>query len=207
VAKRIVKIIKLTTDKSGELELEKIVPFQGKIKNLDSKMKSKLRTSILKQGFTFPLFIWKNTAGKNYCIDGHQRITVLQELKKEGYFVPKLPVFFIKARTSKEAKIKLLSAESKYGKLQVDELNAFIEEARIDLDGMSTFEFPEFNLEQITMHLGNDWQIEKEKMQNDKRIHILFSFHPDLFSKIEPHLKKIIQIKGVEYEQSTNQKR
>jgi ParB-like chromosome segregation protein Spo0J len=44
----------------------------------------------------------------------------------------------------------------------------------------------------------------EESIQAYERTHILFSFEPSLLMKIEPHLKAIMEIEGVEYEQGSN---
>ena len=43
-----------------------------------------------------------------------------------------------------------------------------------------------------------------EEIQGYKRVHILLSFSPEKFLSVEPHLKKILQIEGIEYEQASN---
>ena len=50
---------------------------------------SKLKNSIVNDGFSFPFYLWKN---HNYIIDGNGRNIALNELENEGYLIPELPV-------------------------------------------------------------------------------------------------------------------
>lgn len=62
-----------------------------------------LKTSILKHGFALPFAVWNNK-GKYYCVDGHTRKEVLNELIADGVSVPdKLKAFEVLARDRKEA--------------------------------------------------------------------------------------------------------
>jgi hypothetical protein len=44
----------------------------------------------------------------------------------------------------------------------------------------------------------------KENLEPFKKTHILLSFHPQIMLKIQSLLQQIIEIEGVEYEQSSN---
>ncbi len=136
---------------SSELEhidVDDLEPLQGELKKLSEANFNKLRKSILEKGFKLALHVWKN-GGVNYLIDGHQRVHVLQQLKKQGEIVPKLPCAIVEAKNYSEAKETVLMAVSQYGKLDKDGFQDFIEGEDFDL---GDFDFPDvgddfFNLD------------------------------------------------------------
>ncbi len=64
----------------------------------------------MKYGWIAPIFIWN----KNYILDGHGRLLILEQLLKEGYIINDLPIVDIEAKTKKEAAQILLAINSKY---------------------------------------------------------------------------------------------
>ena len=126
------KEVKVACQAAATIKLEDIKPFQGDLKELSEPSYQKLRQAILRHGFSFPLFIWKD--GKdNYCIDGHQRDKVLRRLRGEGYKIPPLPCAFIQADDEKQAKEKLLMAASVYGEINSAGLRVLVEDAKLDI--------------------------------------------------------------------------
>jgi hypothetical protein len=138
--------IKITCDTKLYLPLENILDFQGELKSLSSTNYERLKKQILEQGFSAPIFVWKNNA-KYYCLDGTQRRLVLTRLKAEGYKIPDLPAVEIFAKTKLEAKKKLLSYVSQFGKVESQGLYEFIIEAEIPIEDMSDFEIPEIDMD------------------------------------------------------------
>lgn len=140
--------IKITCDTKLYLPLENILDFQGELKSLSSTNYERLKKQILEQGFSAPIFVWKNDA-KYYCLDGTQRRLVLNKLKGEGYKVPDLPCVEIFAKTKTEAKKKLLSYVSQFGKVESQGLYEFIIEAEIPIEDMADFEIPEIDMDEF----------------------------------------------------------
>lgn len=136
--------IKIACETKLYLPLENLTPFQGSLK--DHGNKEKLKKQILEQGFAAPIFVWKND-GKYYILDGHGRCSALQDLKNTGYKIPDLPCVEIHAKTKREAKKKLLSYVSQFGKVTGAGLYEFITEAELDLEELEDFEIPEIDLE------------------------------------------------------------
>lgn len=136
--------IKIACETKLYLPLENLKPFQGSLK--DHGNKEKLKKQILDQGFAAPIFVWKND-GKYYILDGHGRCSALQDLKSTGYKIPDLPCVEIHAKTKREAKKKLLSYVSQFGKVTGAGLYEFINEAELTLEELDDFEIPEINLE------------------------------------------------------------
>jgi hypothetical protein len=132
---------------SDFLPLEAIEEFQGNFKRRTQKEIEQIITSILKFGFSFPCFCWKQNS-HNYCLDGHGRILALQEMKKQGYDIPELPVVFIDAQDEAEAKQKMLRLNSQYGIIDIEGFRDFIAGLEIEwgdlaLPSGDLFEFPD----------------------------------------------------------------
>lgn len=138
--------IKITCDTKLYVPLENLVPFQGELKTLSDFNYLKLKDQILEEGFCAPVFVWKND-GNYYLLDGHQRTLTCQQMKKEGYTIPDLPAVEIFAKTKREAKKKLLSYVSQFGKVDSQGLYEFIIEAEIPIEEMKDFEIPEIDMD------------------------------------------------------------
>jgi 16S rRNA G966 N2-methylase RsmD len=125
--------IKINCTGTELITLDKFIELQGNLKTLSKENYNKLKNSILKYGFSFPVFCWLNN-NKHYILDAHQRINTLKELQKEGYEVPALPTVFIEAENRKQAKELLLQLNSNYGKITDEGLYEFINEIGSELD-------------------------------------------------------------------------
>lgn len=124
----------LVTCKSADtIPLDKIIDFQGELKELNQKSYTKLKESILLHGITFPLSCWLS---KNvyYDLDGHQRCKVLKRMRDEGYVIPDIPVTLVDAKDKKEARKKLLLASSSYADITPQSLNNFLKDSGIDFE-------------------------------------------------------------------------
>ena len=106
--------VEVTCSTGDFLNLSQLTKFQGKLKFREEKDIEKVKKSILKYGFSFPFFVWKNK-NWNYILDGHGRELALKELEKEGYEIPPLPVVYISATDDNDAKEKLLRINSRFG--------------------------------------------------------------------------------------------
>jgi len=144
------KTLKITCKGYATIELDKIHPMQGQLKELSEQNFQKLKNQILKHGFSAPFFIWQNADGVKMITDGHQRYRVLTVLREEGYTIPPLPYVEIEAKNEKEAAEKLLSFVSQYGKTTNDGLYEFMHEFELDKDVFNNLEIPELNLEAFT---------------------------------------------------------
>ena len=124
-------IIKINCEGSDVLPLNEIKPFQGDIKTLSDKNRERLKTVIIKYGFTCPFFIWEHE-GQNYLLDGHQRLNVLNWMQNDGWKIPKLPVVYIHADTEKKAKQLLLHITSQYGEFNKQNIKEIIDKFNIN---------------------------------------------------------------------------
>ncbi len=193
------KTIKIKCKAAATISLEQLREFQGNLKSLSPKNSEKLRQNILKYGFSAPIFVWQKEEEK-YILDGKQRMTVLLELKKEGYEIPPLPVAYIEADSWKEAKKKLLTITSQFGKIEKEGLEEFL----LDADILKDEIIDDVDFTGIFLEIGDQAQEHEETLKPYQKTHILLSFNPGLFPKIQKHVEKILQVEGVEYEQGSN---
>lgn len=142
------KTIRIECTGVGKIKLEDMEPIQGDLKSLSTTNFEKLKNQILTYGFSAPFFLWKNPKKTKWSItDGTQRFRVLTELKKQGYEVPALPYVEIHAKSELEAKKKLLSYVSTFGKVDKQGLYSYIIEAELGIEDMDDFEIPEVDME------------------------------------------------------------
>jgi hypothetical protein len=189
------KKIEISCKGSGFADFEEIENLQGEIKSLSEANLEKLKKSILKYGFSAPIFIWEN-AGKKWSLDGIQRIKALHSLKDDGYKIPALPIVEIFAKTKKEALEKLYRITSQYGKLSKSDISSQIQNFKLNIDEISIWFDP--------VNIGQSYERKEIELKPYKNIHVLLSFHPDRMPDVIRHLEKIKNIDGVEYEQSSN---
>ena len=141
------KEIRVTAHGADILPIDALIEFQGNLKTITRANLDKLKRSILKHGFTAPIFVWKGV--DNHILDGHQRLKALVEMRQEGYNIPLLPVVYIDADSEVHAKEKLLYITSQYGEFSTDGFTAFAEGLDFDFsdirlaDGEFTFQVDE----------------------------------------------------------------
>jgi len=122
--------LKIACEGADRLSINIMQELKSQIKNLSLKGFDHLKQSLLKYGFSAPIFIWQHD-GINYILDGCQRLKVLQGMQQEGFQIPSLPVDYIEAETEKEAKEKRLHITGQYGKFSLKGLEDLLEEAGI----------------------------------------------------------------------------
>jgi DNA modification methylase len=149
-----VKTIQIQCQGARNVDYKKLKPFQGRLKKLTDENKQKLKSEILENGFTAPIFIWENSLGILYTMDGHQRCKVLAELEKDGYKIPEIPVAIIHAPDEQTAKRRLLGIVSQYGQLTEAGLLGYIEAAKLDPKKLTNFSFPDIDLNGIIDQLA-----------------------------------------------------
>jgi hypothetical protein len=139
------KEIKIKCKAADGMALDELYEFQGELKTISDDELEKLKKSILKYGFSFPVFVWKSKV-----LDGHQRLKAVKQLVSDGYKIKnnKLPVVRIEAKNEKEAAEKLLLINSRYAKIDEGGFQVFSSEFDINLDEMvPLLELPEIVLD------------------------------------------------------------
>jgi hypothetical protein len=132
------KVIKIACKGAGTLPLEKFVELQGELKTLLKEDFEKLKKEILERGFSFTPNVWFDQLNAVcYILDGHQRLRVIRHLvEQEGYTCPPIPYSETFAETYQQAKEKLLSAASQYGRVQNDGLLAYVQDMEMPPEEM-----------------------------------------------------------------------
>lgn len=121
--------------------LERIQTFQGNLKSTDKQRIEKIKASVLKYGFSFPVFIWGLK-----ILDGHQRLTAIKELIEDGHEIDAVPVVRIIAADEKEAAEKLLLINSMYAEITQDGFDEFVNSNEIDISAIDDIlELPEID--------------------------------------------------------------
>jgi len=136
--------IKIACTGAGLEDYRDLVDFQGGFKERTDEDIENMVASILKHGWSYPFFVWKNGETK-YIFDGHGRKPALSLLESRGYIIPLLPSAYIFADNIHEAKIKLLKLNARYGSLTESSYTLFTKNmSEIDLDGVSIkFDIPQ----------------------------------------------------------------
>jgi hypothetical protein len=146
--------------------------FQGDLKKLTKDNYQKLKKLILKLGYSEPISVWKSD-GKNYILNGHQRLRTLLQMQAEGYIVPPVPVNLVEAASRKEAKEKVLAMTSQFGDLDEDGLYEFATDAGLNgvdlLDGYR-FSKGEFDTDKFVHDYYVDSPEEKKKEKTRKPV-------------------------------------
>lgn len=147
------KTVQVTCESTDLIDPDKLTPFQGDLKWLEDKQYEKLKLSLLRHGFSFPVFAWRK--GKtNFVIDAHQRLYALHQMRKEGITLEggKVPVVWIKARDEKHAKELVLAAMSEYGRYDEDSYYEFHNNAGLDWKSVKAFaDFPQIHMGKLSV--------------------------------------------------------
>lgn len=151
--------IKITCDVKDRVDYKSIKPFQGKLKELSKENFEKIKKSILEEGFFMPIGVWENE-GVLSCLDGHQRLLVLEWLENNGHKIPLIPVFRIIADSFKNARKKLLHMVSQYGKVTGQGLYEFSVEAEMGLADFDNFSIPDLNMDSFMQEFFEDNTVE-----------------------------------------------
>lgn len=146
--------IKIACRAADAIDLDQLLAIQGSLKTLSPENAGKLKKQIIESGFRAPIFVWDKPTKKDgkqtyKILDGHQRLTVLTQLRDEGYTIPKLPVAFIEAKDEKDAYKAVLQLSSQFGEMTNDGITAFLETAGLDLSALEEFRFPDLDLDAL----------------------------------------------------------
>lgn len=163
---------------ADELPFDVIKNFQGKLKKLSQENAIRLATSLFINGFCAPFFIWEN-GGERWCIDGHQRATVLNSMREAGIILPNLfPVCFIDAENEADARQKLLTITSQYGEFQKDQLDEWM--SKIDEEIREMFRLTDKEIA-ISVDVDNK---ESEEIEYKNKIEIIIEVDSNNVEKL-----------------------
>jgi len=151
------------------ISLDAFTELQGNLKELSNENYEKLKASLIKYGFCFPVFCWKD--GKTFfTMDAHQRVKTLTKLRSEGYTIPDLPTVYIEAKDKIEAKELLFQLNSNYGKMTQDGVYEFLNEPGFELlpEILNDVDLPEFDVDAFNQSFISDDEPPVTKNLNDK---------------------------------------
>ncbi len=131
--KNLDKMIEIKCDCDKVIDFHELTEFQGGLKERTQADYDKAKKSILKYGWSFVLYYW-NDGKTKWIIDGHNSVTVLKQLEKDGYFIPPIPAIEVFCKDRKEAKEKLLRLNSTFGKLTKESVLEFAEDIDLNFD-------------------------------------------------------------------------
>lgn len=161
------KKISIRCKGTSAIPLESLQNFQGNLKDLKEPEYRKLRKSIEKYGFRFPIFVWKE-----FILDGHQRIFTIKKMIEEGFSIDAIPVVEIEAENEREAKHLVLLISSRYGHVTDDGLYEFIMTSELDFSelrdeiDLPEIDFKRFGESYFGLIPGDNKQIDEEAMKN-----------------------------------------
>jgi hypothetical protein len=145
-------VINITCQGTRYVPIEDLEPFQGNLKVLTKKESDKLKRQIVHLGFSFPVFVWKDS-----ILDGHNRIFAVQELKSEGYTIGDIPVVDIEAKNRQEAAEKLLALNSHYARITDEGLYEFLSENCLDIKDLALdLSLPDIDMDKFLKGFGED---------------------------------------------------
>ena len=143
------KTITVNCTAADYLRIDALTLFQGQLKKRTKADYAKIKKSILEYGFAAPFFVWKDN-GTNKVLDGTGRLETLQQMAKDGYEIPALPVAYIDCKNDAIAKQVLLRINSQYGTLTAESVRDF-------MAGL------EFKAEEISLPCGTLELVQEQK--------------------------------------------
>lgn len=96
--------------------LDSFYELQEDFKIPDPDKLAKLQMLIITRGFKYAFKAWKDTDGKLWIIDAHQRRKALLALRKSGFLIPDIPYEPIYAEDKKEAVEEIAAYNSEFAK-------------------------------------------------------------------------------------------
>jgi hypothetical protein len=109
--------------------------IQTALKDLTTAAFTKLKSSLLTNGFAMPFTVWEDEEGILWILDGHHRQKVMMALEVEGHTIPDhLPANFIACRDKQEAAKLVLIYSSVYATVTNEGLYEFLHEHNLDVD-------------------------------------------------------------------------
>ena len=117
--------------------LDTFLELQEDFKISDPDKLSKLQMLIITRGFKYAFKAWKDSDGKLWIIDAHQRRKALLALRKAGFAISEIPYEPIYAADKKEAVEEIAAYNSEFATKNPDTL--LFKKYHIDADTMERF--------------------------------------------------------------------
>lgn len=117
--------------------LDSFLELQEDFKKSDPDKLSKLQMLIITRGFKYAFKAWRDSDGKLWIIDAHQRRKALLALRKAGFTIPEIPYEPIHAADKKEAVEEIAAYNSEFATKNPDTL--LFKKYNIDTDTIERF--------------------------------------------------------------------
>lgn len=153
--------IKIECEGAATVPVSHLLEFQGNLKSLSRENYLKLKKDILELGFSEPISVWKERDGDKFklnILNGHQRLRAVKKMMDEdGVECESLPVSWVNADSMSEAKRKILSLASQFGRVDSQGLYEFIVENDITVSDLKdNFSFAEINQDRFEAEYFRD---------------------------------------------------
>lgn len=135
-----------------------LLATQGDLKDLTEANYKKLKNTIERRGFSYPVYVWEDKEGLLHLLDGHQRQRVLAT---EGWNEP-IPYLKVPAKDLQEAMARLLEITSQYATITQEGIDTFI--AKYELNEAEVYESTSFD---ATRFYSNDTE---ERINDNKEV-------------------------------------
>lgn len=143
-------------NKLPTIPIADLLPTQGNLKDLSEKNYAKLKNTIQRRGFSYPVYVWEDQEGLLHLLDGHQRQRILTT---EGWNDP-IPYLKIPAKDLQEAMARLLEITSQYATITQEGIDEFI--GKYDLNEAEVYEATSFDA------LGKYGDAEEVEVEEDE---------------------------------------
>lgn len=140
-----------------------------------------------------PMVCVTDVDGKLFPLGGNMRLRAIQELGMKE--IPDTWVTLADDWTEEKRKEFTIKDNASFGEWDWESLANGWDSEQLSDWGVDV---PTFDGEETNCEIG------KEELIPYKRHHVLISFHPNIFVDVKDLLEQIVQIEGVEYEQSNN---
>lgn len=117
--------------------LDSFLELQEDFKKSDPDKLAKLQMLIITRGFKYAFKAWKDSQGKLWIIDAHQRRKALIALRKAGFTIPEIPYEPIFAADKKEAVEEIAAYNSEFATKNPDTI--LFKKYNIDSDTLQRF--------------------------------------------------------------------
>jgi len=147
--------------------LDSFLDLQEDFKISDSEKLAKLQMIILTRGFKYSFKVWKDSEGKLWIIDAHQRKKALIALRKSGFLIPEIPYEPVQAKDKKEAVEEIAAYNSEFSQKNPDTI--LFQKYKIDSDTIDRFNLG-YEVKKIDFNLGSRESLfsnKSEEVQED----------------------------------------
>lgn len=148
--------------------LDSFIELQEDFKIPDADKLSKLQMLIITRGFKYSFKVWKDSDGKLWIIDAHQRRKALLGLRSYGFTIPEIPYEEIQASNKREAVEEIAAYNSEFAQKNPDTI--LFTKYNINGDDIAKFNLG-YEVKQTDFSIGGEKlfpaEIDKSEIQED----------------------------------------